>query len=274
MFDEISSKSQQSKIESRINRDSEKRKDSDLRKLVENVFDHKTFVRLLEHINKGHMKTVEFVLSTGKEANVYYSTGWKGEEFALKIFRIAATNFKKRLPYIEGDRRFRSIRKSNRGFVYEWASKEFKNLKRMLEAGVNVPEPYWIDQNLLLMQFVGKKAYPAPLLKDAEITNPEETYQEVLENIHKIVKKAGLVHGDLSEYNMLYMDGHPIIIDVSQSVLLSHPQAREFLIRDLLNVSRFFSDKVEEVKTPRDLFKELIGRPTPLEEILLEGRQL
>ncbi len=262
------------RIGKKIDKERIRTKDTDLRKLVESVFDHSTYVRLLHHINKKRLKTVEFVLSTGKEANVYYSTGWEGEEFALKIFRIEASEFKKRMPYIRGDRRFKSIRKSTRGFIYEWASKEFKNLSRMRNAGVIVPEPYWIDRNLLLMEFIGEGGYPAPLLKDAAIEDHDDTYSRLISLFRKIVKDAGLVHADLSEYNVIYYKNEPWIIDVSQAVLLSHPGAREFLIRDILNITRFFTGTVSDLFDPTDLFVELMSTPNELEKLKLEGADI
>ena len=246
--------------------------DADLRKLVESVFDHSTFVYLLQKINKGDLKTVEFVLSTGKEANVYYGKTWEEEEVALKIFRIAATDFKKRQAYIQGDRRFHSFKSSQRKLIYEWTGKEYKNLSRMYEVGIPVPKPIWKDRNLLLMDFIGKEGYPAPLLKDAEILDYEDTYKIVINGIRDMVDKAKLVHGDLSAYNIIYFEEKPIIIDVSQAVVTSHPMAREFLIRDIINVNSFFVSEVNALIEPRELFTELMSPPSEMEKLQLEER--
>ena len=85
-------------------------------------------------------------------------------------------------------------------------------------------------------------------------------YQEILEELRKIVCKAGLVHGDLSEYNvMVKPDLDIVVIDVSQAVELSHPNAVDFLIRDIRNINRFFREEVgiEDIVDDNELFEGL-----------------
>ncbi|MCK4456982.1 MAG: serine protein kinase RIO, partial [Thermoplasmata archaeon] len=80
---------------------------------------------------------------------------------------------------------------------------------------------------------------PAPLLKDVFVNSPEEVFDDIVENLRKI-HEVGLVHGDLSEYNILMDDDTPVIIDVGQGVPLEHAMAEEWLQRDLANITRYF----------------------------------
>ena len=105
------------------------------------------------------------------------------------------------------------------------------------------------------MEFLGKNYVPYPRLKDADVKKDRKLFNEIIRNIKKLYK-AGLVHGDLSEYNVLIGD-KVYIIDMSQSVLLNHPNAQTFLERDVKNICKFFSryfavehDKIlEKIKT-------------------------
>jgi RIO kinase 1 len=95
-------------------------------------------------------------------------------------------------------------------------------------------------RNVLVMEFIGKDSVRAPILKDvAPEIDPSEVYDKVAEYMRLLYQKAGLVHADLSEYNIMYYD-QPVLIDMGQSVLLDHPSAEEFLVRDVKNIVRFF----------------------------------
>ncbi|PWS21877.1 serine/threonine protein kinase, partial [Enterococcus faecium] len=85
----------------------------------------------------------------------------------------------------------------------------------------------------------GKGGWAAPRLKDAALSDDKlrESYFELITTMRTLYQKCKLVHGDLSEYNILYFEGHLYIIDVSQSVDLDHPSALEFLKEDCLHVT-------------------------------------
>ena len=85
----------------------------------------------------------------------------------------------------------------------------------------------------------------APTLKNSKI-EPESVYKNLILDVRKLYE-SGLVHGDLSEYNILIHEEKPVIIDLSQSVLLSHPLADEMLNRDIKNIARFFGKKIDKV---------------------------
>ncbi|HYS71948.1 MAG TPA: RIO1 family regulatory kinase/ATPase, partial [Thermoplasmata archaeon] len=121
-----------------------------------------------------------------------------------------------------------------------WAQKEYKNLQKMRQAGVRVPEPIAVHRNLLLMEYLGDETMPAPTMKDLPIEDPATAYEDVVGSM-AAMRKAELVHGDLSEYNLLWWDGHPWVIDCAQAVPFAHPRSEDWFRRDVANVARYFA---------------------------------
>jgi RIO kinase 1 len=117
--------------------------------------------------------------------------------------------------------------------------KEFRNLKKAEEAGVRAPQPIAIEHNVLVMSFIGDGDDAAPRLSDCGAEDPEKTFKDIVLQMCKMYK-AGLVHADLSEYNVLMWEGKPYLIDFGQGVLLTHPKAAEFLERDVKNICWYF----------------------------------
>lgn len=244
-----------------------RRKDADMFKTVEEVFDEQTLGHIWRLQRKGVLDELKGVVSSGKEARVYWGVSPQGKDLAVKIYLSATAEFRKSIyKYIIGDPRFEQIPRGNfRKLVYEWTRKEYRNLKRMRSAGVRVPEPIAFSGNVLVMEFLGEKGRRAPLLAEAidELTGEElwEIGLQVAEQLRLIVCEARLVHADLSEYNIMVWEGGPWIIDVSQAVEHSHPMAREFLERDIENITRFFLEH-----TGRSLESELRGVVECLEQ--------
>ncbi|MHA2319313.1 MAG: RIO1 family regulatory kinase/ATPase domain-containing protein, partial [Candidatus Hodarchaeales archaeon] len=148
---------------------------------------------------------------------------------------------KKILTYISGDIRFKKYSKKTRSVIKLWVEKEFKNLSRSTSVGVNAPKPILVKDNVLLMELIGENGIPSPLLKSVPQRASISTLETLLQQVSILYKKAGLVHGDLSPYNIIMKDVTPYVIDMSQSVLVSHPNAQEFLKRDLSNILTFFN---------------------------------
>ena len=245
------------RIDSAKDRSRAKEKDSERLKVEENVFDASTLKLLYTIANKGIIKALGGSISTGKEANVFYAEGQE-KELAVKIYRITSSTFKAMDIYIMKDPRFTNIRNNKRDIIFAWTRKEFQNLKRAKSAGVRAPEPIFAEKNILIMEFMGEKGVPYPLLKDTPLENdePKIVFDTIVEYMHLLYKEANLIHADLSEYNILIDANNvtPIFIDMGQSVTLEHPNAREFLYRDVHNILRFFSrygikDKPEELLT-------------------------
>jgi RIO kinase 1 len=122
-----------------------------------------------------------------------------------------------------------------------WALKEFKNLQLAKGVGVRVPAPFRVDGNVLVMEFMGRKGEPAPLLRETPLDHPARVYDRIAEAVRTLYRDAHLVHGDLSEYNIMIVKSQPIIFDFAQAVITEHPMAQKFLERDLLRMNGYFS---------------------------------
>merc|ERR1712088_810587 len=145
-----------------------------------------------------------------------------------------------------------------------------RNLVRLHGAGVPSPKPLLLRSHVLLMEFLGRDGWPAPRLKDAALreSKARELYRSVLVSVRKMYHQCKLVHGDLSEYNMLYHQGDAFIIDVSQSVEHDHPHALEFLRKDLHNITEFFRKLGVAVLGLRELFDWVVDTRENWEERL------
>ncbi|MEM2079628.1 MAG: serine protein kinase RIO, partial [Nitrososphaerota archaeon] len=221
--------------------------DKDLFEVVEEVFDAATVRALLELVRKKVIYEVKGVVSAGKEARVYWGKSFEKKDIAIKIYLTSSAEFRKGITkYLEADPRFSGrVPTSTRKLYSLWAKKEFSNYTRMYEAGVSVPRPLAVHENILVMSFIGHDGVPAPLLKDLDLDlgELERIFKKLLEDLRKMFQKARLVHGDLSEYNVMIWEGTHYIIDVSQAVTLDHPNAIEYLTRDLANLIKFFDKR-------------------------------
>ena len=235
-------------------------KDSDALKVAESVLDVETKTTLFNLRKRKIIDYMTGVISTGKEANVYHGYAPDGSELAIKIYRTSTNIFKGLQIYIIGDPRFARIKRDQRSFVYAWAKKEFKNLSRAHKAKVSIPKPITCVKDVVVMEFIGKKELPYPLMKDVKLKKPRKTYMEVLDNLELLYHGAGLVHADLSEYNMIYTP-KVYFIDISQAVLLDHAYAEIFLYRDIKNITRYFKAQKVDVIEAEDLFEKLTGEP-------------
>ncbi|KAL5293122.1 RIOK1 family protein [Megaselia abdita] len=233
-------------------------KDKHDRATAEQVMDPRTRMILFKLLNRGFINEINGCISTGKEANVYHAVSKDDKEFAIKIYKTSILVFKDRDKYVSGEFRFRHgyCKHNPRKMVRTWAEKEMRNYLRMKNAGIPVPEPHLLRSHVLVMEFCGKDGWPSPLLKDVELSTSKarELYRDCVIIMWRIFNNCKLVHGDLSEFNMLYHNGQVIIIDVSQSVEHDHPNAFEFLRKDCSNVSEFFRKKDVATMTVKELF--------------------
>lgn len=234
-------------------------KDKSDRATVEQVLDPRTRMILFKMLSRGVFSQINGCISTGKEANVYHATTAKGESRAIKIYKTSILLFKDRDKYVSGEFRFRHgyCKGNPRKMVRTWAEKEMRNLIRLQTAQIPSPEPIMLRSHVLVMSFIGRDDMPAPLLKNAVLSESKarELYLQIIQNMRIMYSEARLVHADLSEYNMLYHNGEAYIIDVSQSVEHDHPHALEFLRKDCSNVNDFFQRHNVAVMTVRELFE-------------------
>jgi len=233
-------------------------KTGDERKTDGEVFDRKTLMTIYDLMKGGFIDSVRYPISTGKEGNVFFALDEDGEPLALKIFRTSTSTFKNVARYIEGDPRFKGVAGNRWKLIYAWANKEFRNLQRYAEAGLPVPEPITYDKNCLLMEYIGDENGPAPQLKDVTLSEPTDMYDEVLSFIIDGWKDAHLVHGDLSEYNVLVWEGQPILIDCGQAMTNDFFNAKDLLKRDIANVNRFFRNRGAEIIEPDKIMDEIL----------------
>jgi len=210
------------------------------RKTQDEVFDKSTLHTLEKFISDRVIDILDFPISTGKEGNVFRGITPDKKFVAVKIYRTSTSTFKHISDYILGDPRFKSIHRTRRDIVFAWAKKEFKNLERLHKAGVRAPRPIKYSNNVLIMEYIGSSNKPAPLLRDVTLKNPKEIFDILIDFISKMYNKARLVHGDFSAYNVLMHKNKPYLIDLGQGVLVEHPNAQEFLKRDIHNLVNYF----------------------------------
>ncbi|XP_047993715.1 serine/threonine-protein kinase RIO1 [Leguminivora glycinivorella] len=233
-------------------------KDKHDRATAEQVMDPRTRMILFKLLNRGIINEINGCISTGKEANVYHATSKDGKDYAIKIYKTSILVFKDRDKYVSGEYRFRNgyCRSNPRKMVRTWAEKEMRNLVRMFNAKLNVPEPIILRSHVLVMTFMGDEGWPSPKLKDVEITQSQarSLYRDCIIMMWNLFNICKLVHADLSEYNLLYHKGNVVVIDVSQSVEHDHPHAFEFLRKDCTNISDFFRKNGVATLTVKELF--------------------
>ncbi len=211
-----------------------KDKGVEYRKTYGDVFDRRTLLAFYKLLKRS-IEYVEFPISTGKEAMVFRARGKGNELFAVKVYRITRLNYKGLSKFIDGDERFDRVHKTRDNIVFIWARKEHRNLKTFYEKGVIVPKPIDLWKNIVVMEYVGDEKSPAPLMKDVMENLKKDILFEIIDEMKKMLQ-SGLVHGDLSEYNILIWEDKPWIIDVGQAVPPSHPLAQQLLARDVKNV--------------------------------------
>ena len=223
---------------------------------LEEVFDGRTLTTVMHLLNRGRLRELQGTLKSGKESRIYRGIDVKGGDVAVKIYLTSSAIFRQgRLKYIRGDPRFKDIPHDTRSLIDQWASKEFKNLQLAKEAGLAVPTPIYVEKNVLLMEFIGKNGVPAPHLREVPLQAAASWYDKIVEMVKDLYDKAKLVHGDLSEYNILVPDGYPMLIDFAQAVTIEHPEAREFLKRDIDNLNNYFKGLNVRTRSFERMFK-------------------
>ena len=109
------------------------------------------------------------------------------------------------------------------------------------------------------MEFVGKNGVRAPLLKETTLKDPKRVFRLLLTYLRRLYRKGGLVHADLSEYNIMIWRRKPVIFDVAQTVLIEHPMADKFLRRDLENLHKYFKRLEFDVLPVDDMYERVTG---------------
>ncbi len=206
-------------------------------KVYGNVFDKFTINLLRKLSAQGYFEELESALAMGKEANVFTATTKTNKRVIVKIYRLENCNFNKMSTYLMQDPRYISMRKSKREVVFNWVQREYRNLLLARES-IRVPTPIAFKKNILIMELIGNPI--APELKNKAPKDPKKFLKQILKNIDLLWKK-GLVHADLSAFNILNDSDYPVFIDFSQATVTKSYDSKDFLLRDLKNLSKFFA---------------------------------
>jgi len=175
-------------------------------------------------------------IGTGKEAEVYIGMTPGNVKVAVKIHRAGRTSFRQikiKRSYV-GDRKHVS-------WLYESrlaASNEYKALSILYPKGVSVPMPIDWNRHIVVTEFIEA----IELSCVPELPNPASTFEVIIENIKKAAL-LGVIHGDISEYNILISEKGPVIFDWPQWVSKNHPSALMLFRRDIANIAKFFRRK-------------------------------
>ncbi|MFB6214191.1 MAG: serine protein kinase RIO [Candidatus Nanohaloarchaea archaeon] len=230
---------------------------SETRKAFENVFDANTQQALLKLADRGVLKKLYGTIESGKESLVFLADTTDDRRVLVKIYMTRAGSFRNMQQYLRGDKRFREVPNNRFELIGKWCRKEYRNLEKAQDV-VRCPEPLACQENILVMEFIGRDFSPYPKLKDVEIENPQRGCEQVVEGVEKLWQQKDLVHGDLSEYNILVEEDRLAWIDFSQGVHRTHPEARELLERDIERVSSFFEKQGAETD-PEKAFQRIIS---------------
>ncbi len=173
-------------------------------------------------------------LSAGKEAEVYLAE-YKESPIAIKIYRLYRT------PHRGG----RPVKADTMGWR---AAHEFELLHQAWRRGIRVPAPARRIENMFSMRYLGNDDGPAPRLTDVELDQPRDFLDGILMTVESLAR-AGIVHGDLSSYNVLVHEGEDWVIDFSEGVRVDRlgeapwrrlTQARDLLTRGLEALQKYF----------------------------------
>ena len=231
------------------------------RAVLEEVFDRSTLMVIYGFLNKGIIDEIHGVVKAGKESRIYWGRDSESRELAIKIYLVVSAEFRKGMwKYIDGDPRFKGVKRDTRSLIFAWALKEFKNLELAHYAKVRVPKPIAVKNNVLIMEFIGENGETAPSLKESPPEKPDKTYRELLKYLKRLYRKAELVHGDLSEYNVMIWKDETVLFDMAQAVPIVHPMAEFLLRRDFTNLNNYFRRLDVEVVPVDDLYKMVTGR--------------
>ena len=213
----------------------------------------KTPKRLLPLVADGLIDEVLYPLMSGKEADVFVVRCGRNERCA-KIYKDASKrSFKKAAQYTEGrkvrnSRRARAMEKGSRYGRQEqedvWQNAEVDALYRLAAAGVRVPEPFGCVDGVLIMELITDgEGDVAPRLNDVTMSAEQarEDHHLIMVDIMRMLC-AGLIHGDLSEFNVLLDETGPVIIDLPQAVFAAaNNNAQAMLERDVANITNYYA---------------------------------
>jgi len=204
--------------------------------------DERSQMAIYRLMNHGVIAKLQHPVKQGKESLVLHALAPDGREVAVKVHTSRVFREHERKQYLFGDWRLRHAKRHiTQRTEAIGAEKEFRNLRRLEKAGVPAPHPVSFYENIVVMSFIGRNGEAASSLKMTRLLDHESIAEKTLRAIRGLVLDARLVHGDLSPYNILVWKEEPYVIDLSQAVLTTHPDAKRLLERDMERVEAFFS---------------------------------
>ncbi len=205
-------------------------------------------------VDSGYIEAIGKPLGVGKEADVYDALTPANERVAIKFHRLGRLSFKK-------TRRVRSYiaDRDKISWLFQAkiaARKEYEALTKLYTFNVRVPKPIAWNRHVVVMGFIdGDPLYVCDYLPD-----PYAFLLEIINEIRRCFRDAGIVHGDLSEYNIIVTpDIEPLIIDWPQFVYANHPSAFNLLRRDLMNIINFFRRRFKIKTNLNGVIEYVIG---------------
>ncbi|MHA1264992.1 MAG: RIO1 family regulatory kinase/ATPase domain-containing protein [Candidatus Helarchaeota archaeon] len=189
----------------------------------------------------------------GKEADVFEGLTPDETPIVIKIHRLGRISFRQ-------TKRYRGYTAKRRHLSWLYASrlaaeKEYEALQILYPLKVAVPKPYGQNRHIVVMSNIfGDDLYSIRELKGAE-----KIFNEIIKNVRKSYQKAQIIHGDLSEFNIIITPKFkPLLIDWPQWISITHPNALFYLKRDITNVCQFFSKKFKIFSDPDAIIKEIV----------------
>jgi serine/threonine-protein kinase RIO1 len=232
-----------------------------------------------------HQSVAEGSVASTQSHYTFKNCDFEYCDVAVKVFKTTLNEFGNRIDYIKGDHRFsreKYAKNSNnkRKFIAQWVEKEFRNLCRARSKGLNVPRPLLFKDNVLLTEMITESTMDnnenkcgftnSPQLREVDELPAgqwENYYEQTLLILKELYRKCKLVHGDLSEYNLLLQNKeHVYALDFGQAMDTSHPEHRTYLMRDINTVNSFFKKKGVSVKDSNEIFGDIISNdesPSP-----------
>lgn len=197
-------------------------------------------------------------IGVGKESDVFDAITCEGENVIVKIHRLGRTSFrqiKKKRSYVKERKHISWLYQSRLS-----AKKEYDALKMLESANISVPKPIGYNRHIVVMEKI--KGTPLFLIK--ELPNADKVLNKIIDNMFLAFTQANVIHGDLSEYNiMVTPKSDVILIDWPQWVPSNHPNYKYYLKRDISNVLRFFERKYNVFRDENEIFKVFLGSESP-----------
>ena len=228
--------------------------------------DERSQMAIYRLMNHGVIAKLQNPVKQGKESLVLHALAPDGRELAVKVHTSKVFREHERKQYLFGDWRYRHAKRhiTLRTEAIN-SEKEFRNLSRLEKARVPAPRPVSFYENIVVMSFIGENGEAASSLNTTENVDYEVMAKKILRATRDLVLQAQLVHGDLSPYNILVWKEDPYMIDLSQAVLITHPDATRLLRRDMEKVEAFFSAQGINTEPFHKLFTRIVraGRTGP-----------